>query len=384
MPNKNIRVAIISHALKVAGGLSVGVNILKQLTHVAPHIHFLISIPNLSEYEEIHYPPHTQLIRCNPNLSVINRLFFDFYLLPRQISSFRPDVIIGLGNVGLLNPPCTQAILFHKPQLIYPLIYQSQEIPLRKIHNKLLKVLLKLCLKKTLIVFCQTNAAKMRFRKEFNFRRPIYLCPNAVSSIVSDNVGSSISNEYDLSKAVKGKFVLFTLTRYYGHKNLERIVETFKRFKKELNDVVCLLTIHPNQHPNVNRLIEQIKCYDLESHIINIGPIDQQNIGFFYRLSDSLFMPTLLESFSGTYLEAMWFEKPILTSDLDFARDICGSAAMYFNPFSCQSICDAILQLKNNHQVQKQIIDSGRIQFERKALSWNQITSNMFRHLSII
>ena len=31
-------------------------------------------------------------------------------------------------------------------------------------------------------------------------------------------------------------------------------------------------------------------------------------------------MPTLLESFSGTYVESMYFEKPILTSDLDFAK----------------------------------------------------------------
>ena len=57
-----------------------------------------------------------------------------------------------------------------------------------------------------------------------------------------------------------------------------------------------------------------------------------------YRQCDGLLMPTLLESFSGTYVEAMFHNIPIFTSNFDFARDVCKDGAMYFDPFDVQDI----------------------------------------------
>ncbi len=42
-----------------------------------------------------------------------------------------------------------------------------------------------------------------------------------------------------------------------------------------------------------------------------------------------VFIPTLLEVFSATYLEAMLMKKPIIASDLEFSRDICGESAYF-------------------------------------------------------
>jgi hypothetical protein len=42
-----------------------------------------------------------------------------------------------------------------------------------------------------------------------------------------------------------------------------------------------------------------------------------------YKATQALLLPTLLESFSGTYIEAMHFERPIFTSNLDFAKEVC-------------------------------------------------------------
>ena len=53
-------------------------------------------------------------------------------------------------------------------------------------------------------------------------------------------------------------------------------------------------------------------------------------------------MPTLLESFSGTYVEAMYHNKPIFTSDLDFAKAVCKEGAFYFNPFDEKDILETI------------------------------------------
>jgi len=72
-----------------------------------------------------------------------------------------------------------------------------------------------------------------------------------------------------------------------------------------------------------------------------------------------MFMPTLLECFSATYPEAMKMGIPIVTSDLPFARSICGDAAVYFDPMSPQSIGEAIYSLANNNSLYKEYIARG-------------------------
>ena len=68
------------------------------------------------------------------------------------------------------------------------------------------------------------------------------------------------------------------------------------------------------------------------------------NVPALYTQCDGLLMPTLLESFSGTYVEAMYHGIPIFTSDFDFAKVVCGNAAKYFNPFD---VSDIIFQLNS-------------------------------------
>ena len=64
--------------------------------------------------------------------------------------------------------------------------------------------------------------------------------------------------------------------------------------------------------------------------------------------SDAMLLPTMLECFSASYPEAMVMKKPVLTSDLSFARSICGNAAIYFNPFDPADIADKIIGLVND------------------------------------
>lgn len=48
-----LRVAVLAHTLRVAGGLSVGQNLLAGLSRVAPQHDYLISVPTGLGYEDI-------------------------------------------------------------------------------------------------------------------------------------------------------------------------------------------------------------------------------------------------------------------------------------------------------------------------------------------
>ena len=55
----------------------------------------------------------------------------------------------------------------------------------------------------------------------------------------------------------------------------------------------------------------------------------------------------------------MKMQKPILTSDLPFAHDICGEAAEYFDPLNPEDIANKIIYLTNNIKRQKELIFRG-------------------------
>ncbi|MFQ5806590.1 MAG: glycosyltransferase, partial [Phycisphaerae bacterium] len=100
--------------------------------------------------------------------------------------------------------------------------------------------------------------------------------------------------------------------------------------------------------------------------------------------SQALILPTLLESFSSTYLEAMQFRCPILTSDLDFARDICGSAAHYFAPFDPASIRDAIVELKRSPELQEQLVAAGVERHQSLVRDWDSIVADAVHELTML
>ena len=72
-------------------------------------------------------------------------------------------------------------------------------------------------------------------------------------------------------------------------------------------------------------------------------------------------------------------KKPILTSDLPFAHDICGDAAIFFDPMNEIDITEKIILLLNNPSISNQLIENGleKLKFfdnsEKKAIKYLQI-----------
>src|SRR5262249_11897957 len=155
----------------------------------------------------------------------------------------------------------------------------------------------------TQLVFCQTTTAAERFRQRFHFAGQLATMPNAVSRFASQSSDARPAIFDQLS----GKTVLFCLTKYYPHKNLESFVELFKRHGDRLRDVVVLLTLAADQGPFVGTFLRQLESPSLKGHLINVGPLAQHELAGYYRHSTALILPTLLESFTATYLEAMQF-----------------------------------------------------------------------------
>jgi glycosyltransferase involved in cell wall biosynthesis len=62
-----------------------------------------------------------------------------------------------------------------------------------------------------------------------------------------------------------------------------------------------------------------------------------------YRGCQLCFLPTLLEVFSASTLEAMNFRLPVVATDFDFNSEVMGDSCLYYEPMNAK---DAAKQIK--------------------------------------
>ncbi len=380
--SRPLRVALLAHALRVAGGLSVGRNMIAAFGRVAPQHRYWITIPPGLGYEQIcEAIPHCETVAVARRAGRLGRWMFDTFRLPGLVRDFRPDVLFAMGGKGLLRPPCPQAALCHDSHMFYPVTHYEHETLKRRLIKRYLKHHLRRQLSRTQLVFCQTSAARDRLREEFNYEGRMAICPNAVPEFPPAD--RPLKPPAPL-EAHQGKFRLFYVTKFYAHKNLEAFVDLFDRFRDELADVVAFVTVSADQHPNAPRFLKSIVARGVQDHVINLGPVPQPDLPAYYQNADALLMPTLLESFSATYLEAMHFDLPILTSDLDFAHAVCGPAALYFDPWDVASIKDAVVRLRDDPELRHELVERGRQRVKEVLRSWDDVARNALKALKEI
>jgi glycosyltransferase involved in cell wall biosynthesis len=351
-----------------------------NVLRLAPAHNYLVFVPEGAGYEGQAPVGGRVAFVAVPQRGLIARMEFERRVLPADVARFQPDLVWGLGNYGLSHPPCRQAILVQDAHLVYPKRHFQSESWSLRFKKHLVRRRLRACLPRTEIVFCQTDTVRRRFIDFFGYRGRVCLCPNAVSESVRLPDHPRVP---ELLQPFADRFKLFVLTAYYAHKNIEGVVAMYKRFRERLAGTVCFLTIEASQSPKAERLLGTIRKAGLEKLIVNLGPLRQEKLAEHYLACDCLFLPTFLESFSGTYLEAMHFGRPILTSDLDFAHDVCGDAALYFDPWDCQAMSNAVVQLAESADLRRELVEKGRPRLAQMFRAWPDVVRQAMDDLGV-
>ena len=327
------------------GAKSILNNLLKRLPN--KYVFFVLT-PNYNEYKEYNNNNYISIVDINSiyQKNIIAPIVYK-YVLPKIIKKYNIDVVLNLATlpIALQDKYIKQIYLFDWPYAIYPKSPVWNKLSYKNFLIRKLKVcFLKYFIKYPDIVIAQTQTSKKRLHKIYGLNN-IQIVPNGVS-IQKDN-------EYKNFNFPKGIKLLY-LTVYYPHKNLDIFIPLAKKIKEMGLEVKLIITI-PNNDKNAFAFLNAIKQENLEDIIINIGRVHSKHIKSLYEQCDGLLMPTCLESFSGAYLEAMYYKKPIITSDKDFSREICKDIAYYIDPNNVDNILNKIINIFINKTNQNEI-----------------------------
>ena len=197
----------------------------------------------------------------------------------------------------------------------------------------------------------ETEDAKTKFSDIIGINaKNVYVVGNTYSSVFNESKYLDENNEFYISLPNKqeDEFRLMYIAHNHPNKNLKIIDEVVPYLK---NNIKFVLTIGDESYR---------KLFNNSKNIINLGPIEQKSCPSVYKQCDALFAPTLLETFSASYPEAMKMGIPILTSEYSFAKDICKNSAIYFNPLDPKDIAEKILMFVDNKSLQLELIQKGK------------------------
>lgn len=153
-------------------------------------------------------------------------------------------------------------------------------------------------------------------------------------------------------------FTSLSISTHYPHKNFEILVDVANYLKKTRPafKVRFVLTYDEDEMPVPE---------GLRDYFYFIGKVDVSECPYLYEQSDIMFMPTLMECFTATYPEAMRMEVPIITTDLKFARGLCGDSACYFSAVDAVSAAEAIYKVATNKEYAAMLITKGKEQLKK-------------------
>jgi glycosyltransferase involved in cell wall biosynthesis len=151
------------------------------------------------------------------------------------------------------------------------------------------------------------------------------------------------------------------------HKNHLTLIKALPDIIRVFPSACLLLTLEKENPPNtryvsfVREIYATAKKLEIQNSLSWLGILTYDEVNYALSNCDLMVFPSLAESFGLGLVEAIAAGCPVAASDLPYAHDVEGEAAVYFNPLDPKEISRVIIST---------LLDGGKIiQMKEEALS---------------
>lgn len=371
-----MNIVLLSHGLSVGGGLTVGKAVTDRLPKLLPGCQFLISVP--ASAKRIYTVGHDNVrVIHMPSTGLFSRWLWERNVLRREVASFEPDWILGLGNLSFPRGKVRQSILFHDAHHVYSGSSFGQVSRRYRFKKWVLKQLFRRSLARADSVYTQTTTIRQRLHDKYRFPlEKIHLFPPAYARKEEKKIAMAAPE--GMAESTSDLKLLY-ISAPWGHKNHQVLIDTFKRHRNRLGGVRCFITVDPRMTVLGRSILEEIDAEGLNEQIITLGHLSPTEVQASYRAADALIFPSILETAGLPLVEAMEYSLPVLASDLDFAHELCGEAAGFFDPHCPESVADSIVRLRDDLDFRTDLARRSAERFEGNVKTWEEALEEIIR-----
>ena len=280
--------------------------------------------------------------------------------LPSQLRSIekreKPDIVFTIFGPALFRASAVHVVGFARPHMIYD---REAWMPRRKVKDVFLDLLRQVQFRTYDHIFVETETAKARLSERVRIPlNKITTIPNSVNPLLKRSANSELPQNSE-------KIVLVP-SAWYWHKRLEIVPEIALAAMTARPDLKIhfRFTLDPKSDGWLS-IVGIAQGFGVEKSFSTLGVLSISDLGPAYEAADLVLLPTVREVSTAVYPESFYFGRPLVTSDLDFARDLCGDAALLVAPEKTSLFAAAIVKLLSEPGLAIDLKTRGEAQLEK-------------------
>ncbi|MDZ4203366.1 MAG: glycosyltransferase family 1 protein [Bacteroidales bacterium] len=159
-------------------------------------------------------------------------------------------------------------------------------------------------------------------------------------------------------------------------KNLANLLKAFDVFRKNSNEEINLVVVGAKMWRTsaISKAWEELQFRD---DVLFCGRLETDELRNVIGSALALTYVSYFEGFGIPIVEAFYCDTPVITSNVTSMPEVAGDAAMLVNPFSVNSIADAMHQVASSEDLRKSLVLRGRLR--RREFSWQKTADRFWK-----
>lgn len=277
--------------------------------------------------------------------------------------------------------------LIHFPDYATPVLYKGKkiatihDIAMYTMRDKYTKI--QIITKDTLLKNTVKNSDRLICDSEFSKNELIRYYPEAEEKAIVVYCGIEIpkleiESEFEMDTLEKYNIQKNNYILYVGtiapQKNIANLIKAYVLSRH--NGLECKLVIAGKKGWMYDEIFKYVSETKMEENIIFTDYINDLELEILYKNAKIFSTISLYEGFGFPPLEAIGRDVPVLLSDIEIFKEICGDSALYCNPHDVQNISDNMLKLISDEMLQSTLKLKGKQRL--KMFNWNKTAKYIY------
>jgi len=297
------------------------------------------------EYYEVNYWP----------TNLLTRMIFQQIVLPVLLYRHDVDVLFSPGDMAPLFAPCRIVMMVQNPNPYFDVDLDRSWG--EEIKFKLQRVITRISSRRAdRVIFVSEHSRDSANRYLGIDERKLEVIHHGVSeefhsiATADMNPGPEFSDRY-----------ILTVSTVLPHKNYELLLRGYARLPADLRNQYDLIIA--GRAPS-DRYLEQLKeltrQLDVEKNVHLLGEVSEEKLRQLYAGAEVFVLPSKLETFGLTLVEAMASETPVVAANSTCIPEITGKAAALVDPSDPMELARTLERVITDEGYKRGLIDDGR------------------------
>jgi glycosyltransferase involved in cell wall biosynthesis len=363
-----MKIVINAASTKMGGAVSYITELLRHLPAAAGDVQFTVFLPPETAAMVERSGPNIRLLPTRIGYAgTLRRLWWEQVTLRRFLKKQKAGALFSTANFAMFRCPARQLLLI--TNLLYSSnVYREKFLPRHSLRYRLAFALRRWLVGRSVraadVVMTPTQAMLDDLRGHARGKTAV-VNPFGVTAPAAPELPQNDTADRP-RRAENGVVRLLYVSLYSEHKNLNTLLKAMAILNARPGTRFVLKTTADPAWAGAARTVthqEDIalaRQAGIAEHVEFTGILGRRATGDLYRNSDIFVFPSLAESFGFPMAEAMSHGLPIIAADTPVNREVCGQAAIYFNPLSAGDLAGRLLSLAADSALCRRLGSRGR------------------------